>query len=332
MRALPLALPPQEAKLEAIKSFGPRALTALVGSMDTEVRQLSCDGLAAMAKLPQGREAIGDVAGIQVLCVALMASPQQAAHALRVVASARDGAAQLLQLSDTVVPALVSTIGVPAGQVSATALTHATAALAGLTTTDAGIEAALKYNVPACVVAASNRALSGDLKDGDRAATCELLDACASCLMQLCHHSAGKTAVRQAEGIPVLTAMVSLGSSSSSSGTYVRPPSAAPQSGSLLLARKASAALMAIAIEAESKLAVMQAACGVLVKLLLAPGGDRDVAVNARGALCNSAEDLHARRLLEGAMSADDMKRLLAPLPYPPPDYRYKVVLPPRVK
>lgn len=295
----------QEIKIEAIKQGAARALTALLPSRTPEVRRLSCQGLASLAQIRQGREALAAVGGVGVLCATLSSSPEAAAEALAVTASSSDGAALLRSQSATLLSALVAMINTPKSPEKTSRCELGAKAIAGICTTDDGIVAALVAQVPKCIVTLANRALSGDLKAVANNPT--LLEACAACLMQLCHHPEGKTAVRLAEGISTLSELVRV-------------------KGHPAVVKKASSALMGITIEVESKLSSMKLCCNVLVMLL--KGSDRDIALNARGALCNAAEDLNARRILEALLTSTEMATLLDPLPYPPPDYRYNVVLP----
>ncbi len=170
---------------------------------------------------------------------------------------------------------------------------------------------------------------------GDNRAEKELmscLEHCSSCLEQVCHLSFGKTAVREADGIRALGAVLTLArfnipvqvcghplmKAFFRHATFVaKTPSPAQ--------RKTTAALAGVSVEKESKMPLVLHAGSALVKLL--QSDNMELVTNARAALTSACELLEARAMLTSSMNErDQVKTLfLGPLPPSPPDFRYKV-------
>eukprot|EP00197_Chlamydomonas_leiostraca_P007726 CAMPEP_0202885606 /NCGR_PEP_ID=MMETSP1391-20130828/41748_1 /ASSEMBLY_ACC=CAM_ASM_000867 /TAXON_ID=1034604 /ORGANISM="Chlamydomonas leiostraca, Strain SAG 11-49" /LENGTH=353 /DNA_ID=CAMNT_0049568857 /DNA_START=134 /DNA_END=1192 /DNA_ORIENTATION=- len=287
LRMFNALLSTQEQKTDAAAQGASDPLIALVTrSPSEEVRRLAAQGLASIAQVMGGRQAVIDAGGIPALTAALNTAPEAAAGALKVFASCNDGVALLGPSLDSVVPALVTLITKPMGAgVTVGAYIAGVEALQGVSTTDTGITACLAHGVPAALVALAQRALTGDLRlEGTAMA---VLEACAAATEQVAHHADGKKAVREAGGITMLGAMLG-------QCAFHRP--------SLL---KATAALMACAVEKESKCDVMREA-GARLVALLREGSDPQLVPNARAALAASAEHLEARRALGDLLGEDD--------------------------
>lgn len=311
LRVLNGLLSTQEQKTDAINEDAATALTQLIDAecQDGEVLRLSCEALESLAQVHQGRQAIAMAEGVSALTNTLRTSPEAAAGALRRFASSNDGVALLSQALEPVVPALVALIDQPMQDgISCRACENAAATLAGLASTDEGIMSCLKHKVPRCIVELIDRGLSGDFKFDKGLMSC--LEQCSSCLEQMAHHPYGKTAIREANGVRALGAVLEI-------AQWHRDT-----------LRQASAALMSVSIEKESKVQIVQLAARPLVRLL--KGSDQQLVTNARAALVSACEHLEARRGLGPFLMEDEQKELLfqGPLPPAPPDFRYQVVLP----
>ncbi|GFH16357.1 uncharacterized protein HaLaN_12759 [Haematococcus lacustris] len=281
----------QEHKNDAINRGACIPLTQLIESSPSfEARKLSCEALASLAQVLPGRQAIAAARGMYALTAALQSTPEAAAGAFRVL--------------DTVVPALVTLITLPSqDDITLAACTNTASTLAGICTTDAGIESCLQHSVPAAVVALATRCLTEHTMEG--------LEACADCLEQLAHHPAGKTALRETRAIEMLATMLS---------------HCMAHRGAML---KATSALLGVSVEKESKVPVMLFA-GVQLVRLVKDSPDEYLVANARAAVVSASEHLEARSMTQALLSDREQMDLIfkGPLPPAPPDFRYRVVLP----
>lgn len=311
LRIFNALLSTQEQKTDAAAQGAATPLVGLVSrSPSEEVRRLAAQGLSSIAQVIGGRKAVVEADGIPALTAALTTAPEAAAGALKVFAGCNDGVSLLGPSLDSVVPALVALILRPLGVgVTVGAYIAGVEALAGIATTDTGIAACLAHGVPAALVTLAQRVLTGDLRLEGSAM--DILEACAGASEQVAHHADGKTAVREAGGIAMLGTMLR-------HCAFHRP--------SLL---KATAGLMACAVEKESKCEVMRQAGRALVHMLQA-GTDPQLVPNARAAVAAAAEHLDARRMLGDMLTEEEQRTLVfkGPLPPTPPDFRYRVALP----
>ncbi|GFH14849.1 uncharacterized protein HaLaN_10975 [Haematococcus lacustris] len=283
----------QEHKNDAINRGACIPLTQLIESSPSfEVRKLSCEALASLAQVLPGRQAIAAARGMYALTAALQSTPEAAAGAFRVL--------------DTVVPALVTLITLPSqDDITLAACTNTASTLAGICTTDAGIESCLQHSVPAAVVALATRCLTGDFRFEEHAM--EGLEACADCFEQLAHHPAGKTALRETRAIEMLATMLS---------------HCMAHRGAML---KATSALLGVSVEKESKVPVMLFA-GVQLVRLVKDSPDEYLVANARAAVVSASEHLEARSMTQALLSDREQMDLIfkGPLPPAPPDFRYR--------
>lgn len=298
----------QEIKLNAVSDGAiPPLLKLVATSESSEVRRLSCTALASLNQVLQGRGTLVEEDGLPVLTTALFTTPEAAAGALRAISSCMDGVQLLLRHLALVVPQLTQMInGAPSDKKLYTirACENAAATLAGITTKDDGIVAALESHVPRSMVALAQRGIAGDFKF--EAEVMALIEQCAFCLQQMSHHQMGKTALREAEAIPVLCKMLGLNQKETT--------------------KRALSALMGISIEKEAKRPVIDAGGAVLARLVRS--GDPDLSTNARSVLLNCCEDLRARRTVEASFTTLELQNLVGTLKSTPPDYRYNVALP----
>ena len=85
LRVLNGLLTTQEHKLDAVGENAAGPIVELVrSSEDAEVLQLSCEALASLSQVQQGRSSISECHGIPALTDALVGSPEAAAGAFRV--------------------------------------------------------------------------------------------------------------------------------------------------------------------------------------------------------------------------------------------------------
>lgn len=311
LRVFNKLLTTQEQKLDAIGEGAAVPLTGLITleGQDPEVLRLCCEALESIAQVHQGRLAIVENHGGQALTQAMQIAPEAAAGALRRFSQSNDGVQLLAPGLDLIVPALVSLIEEHKQDgVSCRACENAAAMLSGAATTDDGILCCLKHNVPLCIVHLIDRGLTGDFRFEKDLMSC--LEQCSACLEQVAHHPDGKTAVREADGIRALGQVLE-------TARWHRPTVV-----------RASAALMAVSIEKDSKVPIVLHAGKPLVRLL--KGDDAELTSNARAALVSSCEHLEARRNLGPLLSEQEQKSILyrGPMPPTPPDFRYNVVLP----
>lgn len=308
LRVFNSLLTTQETKLDAVSDGAVPALLQLVASAQSfEVRRLSCESLASLNQVLQGRQALVEDGGLPVLTGALQTTPEASAGAFRVMASCMDGVILLMSHLELVVPALTYMINnAPTDKSIFTlkACENAAATLAGITTKDEGIIQALESHVPRCIVNLAVRGLAGDFKFENE--VMGMLEQCSYCLQQLSHHAMGKTAIREADGIRVLCKMLGLGQPETT--------------------KRALSALMGITIEKESKRPTAEAGVGPLARLVR--GKDADISANAKAVLINCCEDLKARRQIEMSFTSSELLELLGPLKPTPPDYRYNIALP----
>ncbi|KAL6761202.1 radial spike protein 8 [Haematococcus lacustris] len=301
----------QEHKNDAINRGACIPLTHLIESSPSfEVRKLSCEALASLAQVLPGRQAIAAARGMYALTAALQSTPEAAAGAFRQMSTSNDGVDLLSKVLDTVVPALVTLITLPSqDDITLAACTNTASTLAGICTTDAGIESCLQHSVPAAVVALATRCLTGDFRFEEHAM--EGLEACADCFEQLAHHPAGKTALRETRAIEMLATMLS---------------HCMAHRGAML---KATSALLGVSVEKESKVPVMLFA-GVQLVRLVKDSPDEYLVANARAAVVSASEHLEARSMTQALLSDREQMDLIfkGPLPPAPPDFRYRVVLP----
>eukprot|EP00877_Chromochloris_zofingiensis_P005522 jgi/Chrzof1/14971/Cz09g22200.t1 len=296
---LPL-LSTQEVKIDALSAGVCSPLVHHLQCTDSlEVRELCCQALTSLAHMMPGREAIVRARGLDVLTNALLTAPDAAVTTLKAISQSIDGSEYLQQSPARVVAALVDLIQRPS--TSYEAAMEAVDTLAGVTTTEEGLIDALACEVPLCVVKLINRVVKHDLPGNEL--LLGVLKGCAKCLRQLCHHADGKAQVREAEGIPALSKLLSV------PDEYV--------------VQQATSALMAISVEKESKLLVMNHAGAILIPLIKT--GPQATAQNARLAVLNAVEDLDARRKLELLMTQQEQSVLLGNLATVPPDYKYVV-------
>lgn len=299
----------QENKLDAISAIAP--LTRLVEtSTNPEVLKLSCEAIGSLVQVTQGRGALIKCQGLLALTESLKQSPEAAAGAIRRFTSSNDGI-QILSSHPELLGLIVSSFVALAERTIEDGLTikafvNATAALAGICTTDGGIVSSLENNVPAVIVNLLKRGLTGDLKF--EANLNDLLEACVSCLGQICHYPEGRKAVREAGGVEVVASVLEI-------AQFFRPAQLA-----------ATAALMALSVERESKIPVMKT-CGAMLVRLLKGTDDVELSSNAKTALISSSEHLEARRIMMiNLLTEEEQKTLLGSLPSLPQDFKNRVL------
>ncbi|MEW5319704.1 MAG: hypothetical protein WDW38_010842 [Sanguina aurantia] len=297
----------QEQKICAINDGAAIPLTALVLLSDhAEVLTLSCEALSSMAQVQSGRREIATARGIMALTAALQTTPEAAAGALRQFGNSADGV-KLLSDQNDLVPALVKLLKqLPGTGVSLAACDNSVATLAAIAVNDAGIMLCLASHVPSCLASLMRRGLSGDFRFEPN--LMQLMEQCALALEQIAHHPYGKTSAREADAIKILGQLMVLNH---------RPA-----------LKHASAALLAISVEQESKLPTVMHAGVHLMKLLR--GNDEELALTARAALISACEHLEARKFVELLMVDSERESLLylGAAPPTPPDYRHHIVLP----
>lgn len=277
LRYLLSLLTNQETKSEAVSYGAAPYLVHLLSNSDPYVRQLTSQTLMSLADLMSGRAAVVEADGIPALTHALKDPSTEAREAasqcLEVVSSGPSGEAALLASPARVLFEIVAMLE--------DAISSSRAVLAGVgtlcncTTSDQGIFVALDAQVPPTILKLAKA------KDSDA----DLKTACARCLRNLCHHPYGKVQVHEADGIPVLTEMLTSPIES--------------------IQQQAAAAFMGLTLEEDAKLPTIHSAAKQLVAIL--HHENPDVAENVLATIQNACEHPEARRLVELLLTEIDM-------------------------
>jgi len=275
----------QETKAETVTSNAAAPLVTLLGDPNKEVRKLTCDALAALAQLADGRVSIVTVAGIAAVTNLLKDKEsvvREAAVGFLVAMSASaDGAAACLASDGEVVPAVVNLL--KDEDTTGKAKLSGVQTLSNCTLTDAGIFASLKSSVPATVLdlLSSTDALKLlDIKmEGARA------------LKNLCQHTYGKVQCLEGGIIQVILPLLRSRESD--------------------IRLQAAGCLMGLTLEHEAKMPVAEACKTDLVALLRDPSPF--IAENALVTVQNICELPDAREIVTQIMSEKDKEFVFNP-------------------
>ncbi|DBA83983.1 TPA: 50S ribosomal protein L3 [Trebouxia sp. C0004] len=148
----------QERKAQAISAKLVQCVAPFLGFENCDICNLSCQVLASLAQLFQGRLAILQASGLEAVIAALGKAPESGIICLQAFSVSIDGSAALLDCSENASEALVHSLQQSVPGPHCSAAVAALQCLANLTRTRQGVSAALQAQLPSCLVTFVNQA------------------------------------------------------------------------------------------------------------------------------------------------------------------------------